>query len=169
MPHAYSRSSSLNDTLYLLEPERVQYIDATAWDWVGTQLRRTEAVAERRGDEQVREFDRKWVMDRGMSGRRVLLKGLSPGMPIGVVKDMARGSGLIGGPDAVVPLMQYAIALPLWVQLTIGDRTPGRRHSMYALTVDSVANACRLARKLHMTHHSSPRGERLLLRAEVVW
>ena len=117
-------------------------------------------------------LDPKWVMQRGVSGRRVLLKGLPAGIPLDRVRDKARGYGLIEGSDAVVPLPQYAIdclmrAFP--PVLMIGSRTPGRKHSMHAFTVDSEANAYRLARKLNMTYHTTPGGEDLLMRAEVVW
>jgi len=57
----------------------------------------------------------------------------------------------------------------LWVIYRWCDRTPGRKHSMHAVTVESEANAHQLARKLNMNHHTTPAGDEYLMRAEVVW
>ncbi len=54
----------------------------------------------------VQKFDRDWVGARGMSGRRVVVKGLPPGMPVGAVREMARAYGLEEGFDAVIQLPQ---------------------------------------------------------------
>ena len=40
---------------------------------------------------------------------------------------------------------------------------------MYAFTLDSVASAYRLVRKMNMNWHTDRHGNEYLLRAEIVW
>lgn len=108
LTNAYSRIPSLNNTLNLREQLRVQLIDASAKDWVGTQIRAVDVQAERDtqrlGLRPTEPLDRRWVGEKGVSGKRVVVKGLPIGMPTNAVKEMAKGIALADTPDNIMPL-----------------------------------------------------------------
>ena len=104
-PNAVPSRSAAGNSLRLRESPRVAFVDAEPHPWATMQVRGIEMAQEReaarRQEGDVETFDLGWVMQKGMSGRRVILKGLPWRAPHSVVRGFVRNMGLVEGDDAI--------------------------------------------------------------------
>ncbi|WVF65332.1 hypothetical protein IAT40_000058 [Kwoniella sp. CBS 6097] len=142
----------------LIQKHNAQFIDSPSSGWIADLIRRSNEERDPRERERdaatERGFSVEWVMQAGYSGRRVVIKGLPGGVKEDEVRKLGKDCGVLDGRDGV-------------------KRLPPSRYSLvstYCLTTESVSDAYRLARKLHMKWYKSIiHGEKYLMSAEVVY
>ncbi|WWD21181.1 hypothetical protein CI109_105665 [Kwoniella shandongensis] len=153
LPSSSSSSSSSPS------PSVVQYTDSTSSAWISQLISRaledSNLRSTARGEHPVEKtFTTEWVMKAGYGGRRVTIKGLPGGVSYDDVKRLGKDCGLVEGQDACKRLPPSKFSLV----------------STFCLTTNTVADAHRLARKVHMKwYKSSVHGEKYLMRAQVVY
>ncbi|WVQ93007.1 hypothetical protein IAU59_000070 [Kwoniella sp. CBS 9459] len=142
----------------LIQKHHAQFIDSPSSSWVADLIRRSNEERDPKERERdaatERGFNAEWVMQRGFSGRRVVIKGLPGGLKEDEVRKLGKDCGILDGHQGVkkLPPSRYSLV------------------STYCLTTESVSDAYRLARKLHMRWYKSIiHGEKYLMSAEVVY
>ncbi|OCF40423.1 hypothetical protein I317_05791 [Kwoniella heveanensis CBS 569] len=158
LPSGPRTSGSFASDGTLILKHHAQFIDSPSSSWIADLIRRS--IEERDPKERERDaatergFTAEWVMQRGYSGRRVVIKGLPGGVKAEQVRKLGKDCGVLDGREGV-------------------KRLPPSRYSLvstYCLTTESVSDAYRLARKLHMRWYKSiVHGEKYLMFAEVVY
>ncbi|KAK8844158.1 hypothetical protein IAR55_006952 [Kwoniella newhampshirensis] len=155
-----SSSSASASTSNAVPPSSfVQYTDSNATQWISSLISRamdeSNLRAEKRGELAVEKtFTTEWVMKPGFGGRRVVIKGLPGGVSYEDVKRLGKDCGVVDGQDACKRLPPSKFSLV----------------STFCLTTNTVADAHRLARKVHMKWYKSVlHGEKYLMRAQVVY
>ncbi|WVR08859.1 hypothetical protein IAU60_005918 [Kwoniella sp. DSM 27419] len=140
------------------QPASCSLIDADATRWSADLIERS--LGDRGAQEREREvsaqkgFNVEWACRPGYSGRRVVVKGLPGLAKDDQVRKLARDCGLVDGLEGVkkLPPSRYSLV------------------STFCFTTNTVADAHRLVRKLHMKWYQSiQHGERYLMRAEMVY
>lgn len=103
-------------TIAEVHTPRVVFIDAPGTAWLRAELKKAEEVLERDPTNVSAsrtngvnlnvpdKFDLVWMEEKGVSGRRVVVKGLPYGLPEGAVRGLVGECGLIEGEGSVVQL-----------------------------------------------------------------
>ncbi|WVO15494.1 hypothetical protein L204_103152 [Cryptococcus depauperatus] len=136
----------------------VRFTTSSSADWVTGIMESAKQTADARAAERDRGFDTgftpEWVMQPLASGRRVVIRGLPGGIIYEDVKRLTKGITLVDGPDSCkrLPASKFSLV------------------STFCISTQSVAEAYRLVRKVHMKWYKSSKfGEKYLMRAEVAY
>ncbi|AAW44258.1 hypothetical protein CNBF3530 [Cryptococcus deneoformans B-3501A] len=158
LPSGRQSNQNPNVNPNLTPVSHVQFTSTTPKEWINGMIEvakhDSDVRAVERGKAVDPGFTTDWVLKPGFSGRRVIVKGLPGGASYDDVKRLAKDCNLVEGPDSCKRLPPSKFSLV----------------SSFCLTVDSVADAYRLVRKIHMKWYKSKNfGEKYLMRAEVAY
>ncbi|WVW79599.1 hypothetical protein I302_101568 [Kwoniella bestiolae CBS 10118] len=135
---------------------QAQLTHITSSEWTNNIIQRTlrdRSPFERERDRAIEKtFTAEWSGKSGMSGRRVVIKGLPGSVKVEDVKRLGKDCGVVQDAEGCVKL-------PASRQSNV---------STYCLTTNSITDAHRLARKLHMKWYKvDVFGQKWLMRAHV--